>query len=98
MTSWAISQAPKNPCEPKSSTKQRPATTGDTENGRSISVIRNALPRKSNLAIAQAAAMPKTALSGTATAAVIRVSRIADTASWVKSVARAADTPSCVAS
>ena len=55
-------------CAPKSSTKQRPATTGETENGRSMRVIRNALPRKSNLAIAQAAAMPKTALSGTAIA------------------------------
>ena len=34
--------------------------TGDTEKGRSISVIRKALPLNSNLAIAQAAATPKT--------------------------------------
>ena len=38
----------------------RPETTGDTENGRSIRVIRKVLPRNSNLAIAQAAASPKT--------------------------------------
>ena len=57
------------------------ATTGETEKGRSISVIRKALPRKSNLVIAQAAAIPKTALSGTAMAATISVSRIAAWAS-----------------
>ena len=43
------------------------------------------MPRKSNLAIAQAAAMPKTALSGTAMAAMISVSRIADRASGLPS-------------
>ena len=47
--------------------------TGDTENGRSISVIRNALPRNSYLAIAQAAATPNTRLAGTAIAATISV-------------------------
>ena len=57
----------------------RPETTGDTENGRSISVISRLLPRKSNLAIAQAAARPKTGLSGTAIAATSSVSRIAAT-------------------
>ena len=51
--------------------------TGETENGRSISVIRKLLPLKSNLAIAQAAARPKTRLSGTAIAATSSVSRIA---------------------
>ena len=69
---------PNQPCRPKISTKIRPAITGDTENGRSISVISTLLPRKSNLAIAQAAATPNTRLSGTAIAAVSSVSRIAD--------------------
>ena len=50
-------------------------------------MIRKALPRKSNLAIAQAAAMPKTALSGTAIAATIRVSRIAERASGLPKAA-----------
>ncbi len=36
--------------------------TGLTENGRSISVIRKVLPRKSNFAIAQAAITPNTRL------------------------------------
>jgi hypothetical protein len=51
--------------------------TGETENGRSISVVRNALPLNSNLAIAQAAATPKTRFRGTAMAATASVSRIA---------------------
>ena len=55
--------------------------TGETEKGRSISVIRKLFPGKSNLAIAQAAAMPKTKLSGTAMAAAISVNWIAAAAS-----------------
>ena len=51
--------------------------TGETENGRSISVVRKALPLNSNLAIAQAAATPKTRLQGTAMAATVSVSLIA---------------------
>ena len=58
--------------------------TGDTENGRSIKVIRNCLPRKSCLAMAQAAAMPKTTFSGTAMAAASSVRRIEDSASGVE--------------
>ena len=73
--------------------RQRPATTGETENGRSMSVIRKALPRKSNLAIAQAAAMPKTALSGTAMAATRSVSLMAASASRSPSALDAAPTP-----
>src|SRR5580704_6169440 len=46
-----------------------PAMTGDTANGRSISVINVLLPRNSNLAIAHAAATPNTRLHGTAMAA-----------------------------
>ena len=62
--------------------------TGDTENGRSISVIRNCLPRKSNFAIAQAAATPKIVLTGTTIAAVVSVSRIAASVSGVCSASR----------
>ena len=50
---------PKKPCAPNSSTKTRPATTGDTENGRSISVISKFLPAKIELGDAQAATRPK---------------------------------------
>jgi hypothetical protein len=44
--------------------KIRPATTGETANGRSISVISRLLPLKSNLAMAQAAATPKDDVEG----------------------------------
>ncbi len=54
---------------------------GETENGRSMRVMRNCFPRKSNLAIAQAAEIPKMRLSGTAIAAAIKVSLMADSAS-----------------
>src|SRR6266550_8255244 len=55
--------------------------TGDTENGRSINVINTLLPRKSNFAIAQAAATPNNRFAGTAIAAASSVSRIAASAS-----------------
>ncbi len=58
----------------------RPAITGETENGRSISVNNTLLPRKSNLAMHHAAATPKTRLSGTETPAAISVSLIASSA------------------
>src|SRR6185437_15881277 len=58
-----------------------PEITGDTENGRSIRVVKDALPLNSNLATAQAAATPKTRLSGTAMAATSSVSLIAATPS-----------------
>src|SRR5579863_8111566 len=48
--------------------------TGDTANGRSMSVIKALLPRKLNLAIAHAAATPNTRLQGTAMAATYSVS------------------------
>ncbi len=51
--------------------------TGETANGRSISVISRLLPRNSNFAMAQAAQMPKTVLAGTTIAAVSSVRRIA---------------------
>src|SRR5690606_35921238 len=67
--------------------------TGETENGRSISVVSSALPLNSNLAIAHAAAMPKTRLSGTAMAVTRRVSLIAAQASGSTSAARYSPAP-----
>src|SRR3546814_2894411 len=61
-----------HPCAPKSSTKIRPDTTGDTEKGKSMKVMSRLLPGKSNLAIAQDAARPKSTLSGTLMAATRR--------------------------
>src|SRR3546814_8730944 len=66
----------------------RPETTGDTENGRSINVIRKLFPRKSNFVIAQEAATPKTMLSGTAIAATSKVSFIAIQASGSATASR----------
>jgi hypothetical protein len=51
-----------------------PEITGDTANGRSMRVISRFFPRKLNLVIAQAAATPNIRLTGTATAAISRVS------------------------
>ncbi len=58
-----------------------------------MKVIRKALPLNSNLAIAQAAATPKAALSGTATAATTSVSLIADSTSGLAKDATASPTP-----
>jgi hypothetical protein len=68
----ATSQPPMAELAPKRRMMQRPATTGDTEKGRSMSVRRNALPRQWYLVSTQAAATPKRALSGTPMAATIR--------------------------
>ena len=65
LMSCSNSHGPNQPCLPKSWTKISPATTGDTANGKSMSVVSRRLPRKSNRVIAHAAAMPKTALAGT---------------------------------
>src|SRR5258706_11878345 len=70
----------------------RPEITGDTANGRSMSVMSTVLPRKSNLAIAQAAAMPNTRFDGTEIAAVSSVSLMDDSASG--SVNEAKNSPS----
>ncbi len=77
----AASQGPNHPCNPNSKMNTMPEMTGDTENGRSINVISRLLPWNSNLVIAQAAATPKTRLSGTAIAAVSKVNSIAASAS-----------------
>ena len=54
-----------------------PDTTGDTEKGRSISVIKKLLPQNSYFATAQAAMTPNTRFSGTAIAATVSVSWMA---------------------
>ena len=74
LMSLSISQEPIQPWVPKISTSINPAITGETEKGISIRVVRNDLPRKLNLATDHAAATPNMTLSGTAIAAVNRVS------------------------
>ena len=91
--SCACIHGPKQPCAPNSSTKTRPEITGLTENGRSISEIRNVLPGNSNLVIAQAAITPNTRLRLTEIAATSSVSRIADSASGSVSAEKYAPTP-----
>jgi hypothetical protein len=59
----------------------------------SISVISRPLPGKSNLVIAQDAAIPNTMFAGTLIAATRRVSLIAATASGSATAARKAGTP-----
>jgi len=86
--SWSCNQEPNQPCDPNSSTNTMPATTGETENGRSIRVISNCLPRNWNLVTAQAAATPNTRFTGSAMAATSRVSRMADQASGSTMAAR----------
>ena len=88
LRSWSRSHSPNQPCRPKTSTKISPAITGLTENGRSISVRSRFLPRKSNLAIAHAAAMPNAQFSGTEIAAATSVRRIAASASGSTIAAR----------
>jgi len=70
-----------------------PEITGDTENGRSMSVIRKLFPLKSNLAMAQAAATPNTRFRGTLIPAAMRVSLIAARASGSLIAAKYAPTP-----
>ena len=82
-TLCAASHGPSSPWAPNTSTKTRPLTTGDTENGKSIRVISTVFPGKSNFAIAQAAQMPNAALIGTAMAAMVNVSRIAERAAGI---------------
>src|SRR3977135_3350788 len=91
--SCACSHGPQYPCAPNSSTKTRPEITGLTENGRSISEIRNVLPGNSNLVIAQAAVTPNTRLRLTEIAATASVSRMADSASGSVSAEKYAPIP-----
>src|SRR6266571_6950115 len=71
----------------------RPETTGETENGKSISVTRKLLPTKLNFPIAQAAATPKIRFRGTAMPAAISVKRIAASASGSRKLAKYTETP-----
>src|SRR5690606_7317536 len=88
------SHAPKKLLVLNNSTYTKPEITGATEKGRSINVISNRFPAKSNLVIAQDAAIPKTILRGTAIAATSKVRRIAATASGLlKASAEAAKPP-----
>ena len=59
----------------------RPAITGDTAKGRSISVTNKLLPLKSNLVIDQAAATPKIKFKGTTINVTNKVSLMAESAS-----------------
>src|SRR5262249_47724796 len=59
------------------STSASPTTTGDTANGRSMSVTSAVRPGNRNRAIAHAAAMPNTVFSATAAGATTSVSRTA---------------------
>src|SRR4051794_2528463 len=59
----------------------RPEMTGETANGRSISVVSTLLPPKLNLEIHHAAATPNTRFAGTEIAAVNNVRRIEASAS-----------------
>src|SRR6185503_5756912 len=66
------------PWAPKSRTKIRPAMTGKTEKGRSMTETSSERPLKRNLVMDQAAAMPNRTFSGNTTAATPRVMRTAD--------------------
>src|SRR6185437_7846255 len=57
--------------------KTSPDTTGEMENGRSISVTNTAFHENSNFAMAQEAARPKIRFIGTLIAEMTRVKRIA---------------------
>src|SRR3546814_15988132 len=85
--SCCASLAPNHPCAPKSSTKIRPDTTGDTEKGKSMKVMSRLCPGKSNLAIDQEAARTKRQVNGTLMTATRRVSLRADTAMGLQTAA-----------
>ena len=91
--SRAASHGPSSPCRPKSSTKTRPAMTGETAKGRSISVTSALFPRNENFAMPHAAAIPKTTLTGTAMAAASSVRRMAASESGARIAARYAPGP-----
>ena len=93
LISCSASHGPNQPLAPKSSTHTRPAITGETANGRSMSESNNARPLKRCLVTAHAAAMPNKVLSGTAMAAVRSVSFTADQAASSYSEARKTSQP-----
>ncbi|MNM67463.1 hypothetical protein D3C81_789990 [compost metagenome] len=69
------------PSRPNNRMNTSPATTGDTENGRSIKVTNQRFPGKLCLLTTQAAATPKTRFNGTTMAVTMSVSFTADNAS-----------------
>src|SRR4249919_1168085 len=96
MRTFQVSSRPAN--QPwvvlNNSTRHRPATTGDTANGRSISDSSNFLKRNSKRVTAHAISVPKTALTGITIAAVNKVSRSAERASGSRRAAHHALKPS----
>src|SRR4051794_3853937 len=83
-----MNHGPNQPRVPNNSTKTKPAITGDTVKGRSIREISKALPRNSNFVIAQAAATPKIALSGTEISTATAESFMADKVSGAETAAQ----------
>ncbi len=77
LMSWSRNQLPNQPCEPNKRIHTRPEITGEMVKGRSRMVSSRPLPLNSKRVMHQAAATPKTALSGTAIAATNRVSWMA---------------------
>ena len=73
----AISQSPKMLCIPNRMTKSRPAMTGETANGRSISEMSRLLPQKLNFPKHHADMIPNRTLIGTAMPTVRSVTPIA---------------------
>ncbi len=59
-----LKPAAEPPLQPKHQHVDEAPITGETANGRSISVVKKLLPRNSNLAMHQAAARPKIVLAG----------------------------------
>src|SRR5689334_8032520 len=69
-------QGPNTPFRPRKRTEPKPAMTGGTEKGRSISATKRERPLNRNFVTAQAAASPKMRLRGTMMAAIPMDSRI----------------------
>ena len=93
LRSCSANHGPNHPLAPNSNTHTKPAITGDTANGRSISEINNARPRNRNLVNAHAAASPKAVFNGTEIAAAVKVSRTADHAAGSRNAAKYTSPP-----
>jgi hypothetical protein len=86
--SCASSQAPNHPWAPNSSTKINPEITGETANGRSISVIRQVLALELELGDGPRRRQAEARFSVTAAAAASSVRRMAESASGSRMAAR----------
>ena len=91
--SHSRSQSANQPEAPNSNTRHKPATTGDTANGRSISASSTRLPRKAKRVIVHAVSMPKKALTGITMAATVRLSSSAASASGSAIAAHHSENP-----